>query len=410
MPSSRDIIEGVLSKPSVFRSRDKLYPEYIPNYLPHREEQIKQLAQYFRSLLIEPGSFSQRVLLVGAVGTGKTATAYRFGIDFTLYAKQRGIKLDYVHINCHRDRTLTNVAREIAKQLKIPVPQRGISVPETFSMILRYMDERDRYAIITLDEFDYFIAAAGSEDVYFIVRLYDEYPLYKKRLNFIFIVRNYSGLSSLDSATESYLLRNVINFPKYTSRELFDILKLRVSEAFHEGTVDDEVLQYIADTIGADKGGSGSARMAIEALRLAGQEADREGSPRVLIEHVRRALPYIIQEIPIIIDNLNYLHLHELLLLLAAIRVLKYTNQPYVRIGDVEQEYRYICEEFNERPRKHTQIYEYVRNMKRMGIIDAHTSGKGYRGKSTLIGIRVGPLDLLEKVVIDMINKKRFED
>ena len=45
-------------------------------------------------------------------------------------------------------------------------------------------------------------------------------------------------------------------------------------------------------------------------------------------------------------------------------------------------------------------------NLKKLGLIEAKTSGKGYRGKSTLIGINAGPLEFLELKVLDILNKK----
>jgi len=409
MPSTRDIIESVLERPSVFKSKEKLFPEYVPSYLPHREEQLKSLAALFRPVLVEPGSLSQRVLLIGGIGTGKTVTARRFGIDFKALARRKGIRLEYIHINCHRDRTLYLVMQEMARQLRIPVPPRGLSAQEMFNVILRQLEERDEYVIVALDEFDYFIEVAGSDAVYFLIRTYDEYPEATKRLNFIFIARDIYALGRLDSATESYLIRNVIRFEPYTSAELYDILQMRTSEAFYEGTIDNDVIKYIADIVGVDHGGSGNARLALEILLLAGEEADKEGAPRVTIEHVRRAHTSANPNIAIVYDNLIHLPLHELLVFLATIRVLRRKNTPYVRIGEVEQEYQQICEEYDEKPRRHTQVYEYVMDLKRLGIIDARVSGKGYRGKSTLIGISAGPLELLEKKVVELIESKRGE-
>ncbi|ALL01686.1 ORC complex protein Cdc6/Orc1 [Pyrodictium delaneyi] len=408
MPTARDIIESVLEHPSVFKSREKLYPEYVPAYLPHREEQLKSLATYFRPLLLEPGTISQRVLLVGSIGTGKSATARRFGSDFKHLARQRGIKLEYVHVNCHRDRTLYFVVQEIARQLHIPIPPRGLSAQEMFQIILKHLENRNIYTIITLDEFDYFIEVAGNDAVYFLVRTYDEHPELTKRISYIFITRGLTSLSRLDSATESYLVRNVIHFKPYTSAELFDILKYRSSEAFYEGTISDDVLNYISELVGVDTGGSGNARLALEILMLAGTEADNEGSPTVTIEHVRRAFAKTNPNLSIMInDVIKHLPLHELLILLAAIRSLRHSSEAYVRIGEVEEEYQRICEEIGEKPRRHTQVYEYVMDLKKRGIIDARVSGKGYRGKSTLIGISIGPLELLEKHITEIIEYKR---
>ncbi len=408
MSTTRDIIESVVTRPSVFKSKEKLYPEYVPPRLPHREEQLAALASYFRTLLLEPGSISQRVLLVGGIGTGKTVTARRFGIDFRGIARSRGLNLEYVHVNCHRDRTLYLVIQEVARQLRIPIPQRGLSAQEMYKIILKHLENKDMYVIITLDEFDYFIDVAGNDAVYFLIRTYDEYPYFTKRVNFMFITRSLTSLGRLDSATESYLIRNIVHFKPYTSDELYNILEDRAREAFYENTIEDDVLHYIADIVGVDKGGSGNARLALEILMLAGDVADQENSPKVTVDHVRRAYMKADPNLLIMVNEyISHLNLHQLLLLLAVIRALRATSEPYVRIGLVEEEYHSICELYGEKPRKHTQVYEYVNDLKKRGIIEARVSGKGYRGKSTLIGINVGPLDALEKYVLELIEMKR---
>lgn len=404
-----EIIEKELEKPSVFKGKESLAPEFLPDRLPHREEQLKELVNSFKHLVTSPGSFSQKVLLVGSVGTGKTATARIFGRDFTRLARKRRIDLRYVHVNCHRNRTLYNVVLEMARQLEVPLPSRGLSVQEMYSAILSYLDEQNIYSIVALDEFDYFAGIAGSDAVYFLVRTYDEYSDYMKRLNFIFITRSTSSLSLLDSATESYLLKHIIKFKPYTSSELYDILSYRAQQAFYEGVVDDEVLRFIAEIEGVDKGGRGNARFALELLMLAGEAAENEGSLKVTIDHVRKAFSSISPEVTMVSEAILYLPLHELILLWAIVRVLKEAKKPYVKIGDVEKEYIMLCEMLGEVPRKHTQVYEYIMNLKRASIIEARTSGKGYRGRTTLISIRYGPLDALERFIEDLIRKRKIE-
>lgn len=405
-PSTWKIIEEELNKPTIFKSRESLTPEYIPDDLPHREKEIKALVSAFKHLITSPGSFSQRVLIVGSVGTGKTVTARVFGRDFTRAAKLKGYNIRYVHVNCHRNRTLYNVVSEIAKQLEIPLPSRGLSVKEMYDAILGYLDENDMYAIVTLDEFHYFASIAGGDAVYFIVRTYDDINASIKRLNFIFISLDTSKLSLLDSATESYLLRHMIKLKPYTSKELFDILKYRVSQAFYDGVVDDEVLKFIADYEGSDRGGGGNARHAIEILLLAGDIAENEGSDKVQLEHVRKAIMRTSREIINVSESILYSPVHELILLWAIIRLLRRTGRPFVKMGEVEKEYEVLCEVLGEHPRRHTQIYEYVMNLKKAGVVDARTSGKGLRGRTTLISIHYGPLDLFEKHVEDLVYKR----
>lgn len=401
-----EIIREELSKPSIFKGKESLAPEFLPDKLPHREAQLRELVSNFRHLVTSPGSFSQRVLIVGSTGTGKTATARVFGRDFTRLARQRGINIRYVHINCHRNRQLYNVVLDIARQLSVPLPSRGLSVWEMYTAILSHLDETDVYTIITLDEFDYFARIAGKDAVYFLVRTYDDYADMIKRLNFIFITKSTASLTLLDSATESYLLKHIIKFNPYTSDELFDILTYRAKQAFYEDVVDEDVLRYIADIVGIDKGGDGNARLALEILMLAGEAAEKEDSVKVTIEHVRKAVSVVSSDIINISEAMYYLPPHELILLWATVRVLRKSGQPYVKIGDVEKEYVMLCETLGKQPRKHTQVYEYVMNLKRASIIDARTSGKGQRGRTTLLSIRFGPLDVLEKFIKDLVTKK----
>ena len=47
--------------------------------------------------------------------------------------------------------------------------------------------------------------------------------------------------------------------------------------------------------------------------------------------------------------------------------------------------------------------------MKRVAIINAKVSGKGHRGRTTLISIDYGPLDALERMIEDLIRKRKTE-
>jgi cell division control protein 6 len=401
-----EIIASILKKTSVFKNIETLYPEYVPSKLPRREHQLRQLAEIFRPLILSPGNVFIRAMLVGGVGVGKTATAKVFGKDIKQIATERGIDLRYVHINCHRDRTLYEVVSEIVRQIGAPIPIRGLSAREMLLALLNYLEKHNIFIIASLDEFNYFVATEGNDAVYFLIRVYDEYSDAKKRISYIFISRNTSALDMLDPTTESYILRHTIHFDPYTSDELFDILRYRRDLAFYEGTVDDDILKYIAHHKGVDKGGDGNARSALEALLLAGQAADYEGSQKVKIEHVRKALGLVHPEMVRISDDLSYLQLQELILLKAIIVTLKNKEEHYVKIGDVEEEYKYLCQLYDIKPRSHTQIYEYVNSLKYMGIIEAKVSGKGFRGRTTLISISV-PLDDLEKKVDELITIKR---
>ncbi|MEM2099694.1 MAG: AAA family ATPase, partial [Candidatus Bathyarchaeia archaeon] len=70
-----DILNSVFQKfvtnAKIFKDREVLRHDYLPNRLPHREEQIRRLGETVAPVL--KGARSSNVLIYGKTGTGKTA-------------------------------------------------------------------------------------------------------------------------------------------------------------------------------------------------------------------------------------------------------------------------------------------------------------------------------------------------
>lgn len=392
------IIEEELLKPSIFKDESKLSIDYVPSNLPHREEELKILANYFKFMIEKPGGLCQKVLIIGPVGTGKTATSKLFGKVFSQSALKKGIKLNYIHVNCHKDRTLYMVLNRVIRKLIPTFPERGLSAQELFHVLWEYLQNENTYALVTLDEVDYFIRTAGEEALYDLTRMSDETLNLPQRISFIFIARKPTFLPALDRSTRSTLMHNIIKFNPYTRDQLRDILEARVKEAFEENVVDDDVIMLIADIASE----VGDARYALELLWRAAKYAEIEGYKKVLLEHVRKAASDIHPFVRI--EVLENLLLHEKILLLAIARTLKSKDTPYVSISDVEKTYRLICEEISERPRGHTKLWEYVQNLKNLGIIKASVSSIKRRGRSTAIGLAEIPIETIEREISKLIG------
>lgn len=105
-------------KSSIFK-RDgihKLDFEYVPSRLPHREEYLEKLVKFFRVAIDQLGMLSERILITGESGTGKTATAKKVGDTLERIARNRGIDLIYAHINCRTTTGKFGLVQNIIRQ------------------------------------------------------------------------------------------------------------------------------------------------------------------------------------------------------------------------------------------------------------------------------------------------------
>jgi cell division control protein 6 len=401
-----DIVGETLAGPTVFRDETPLSLEYMPPRLLHRDAQIRFLTQLFRFSIETPFSTSQRVLITGDVGTGKTVLCQRFGADLTRAAKNRKINLQYIHVNCREAKgSLFMIIKRVLTQFEPEFPKRGFAPEELLHTLMDMLDDKNMHLILALDELEHLIRTEGPTPIYNLTRIQEERVGKPIRLSLICILREQEYLLQLDKSTIDTLQRNIIKLDKYDSSQLITILTDRIELAFKENAVSDEAVQLIGD-IGSQ---SGDARYSIELLWRAGKYADSEGVKHVSTDHVRKAVGSVYPTLRG--EYINALSSHEKYMLLALARVLEESQGAYANIGAVEREYRAVCEEYDDEPRKHTQIWKYARGLGAIGIIAASKSGEGVRGKTTLLGLQSIPAstmrEQLEKTLMSARKRSR---
>src|SRR5919108_4519409 len=359
-----EIVRETLSRPSIFKNEEPLSLEYLPSRLPHREQQLRFMTELFRSVIDKPGTTSPRVLVTGDIGTGKTVLTQRFGTDIEKTAKSMKLNLRYVHVNCREYRgSLFMILKHVIQKFTTQFPQRGFSSEELLHILLDYLEDKNLHVILALDEADILIRTEGSTSLYNLTRIQEERPGRPVRLSLIVILREIEKLKDLDRSTQSTLQRNLIRLDRYSTSQLESILRERVELAFKEGTISEEVVDFIAD-IAAQ---AGDARYAIELVWRAGKYADTEGAKEVRPEHVRTAAQSVY---PVMRSHYaQHLNLHENLFLLGLARTLERTQETYASMGDAEIAYKMACEEYKEESRAHTQVWKYVQNLGATGIV-----------------------------------------
>jgi len=337
---------------SVFKDESKLDINYVPKHLLHRRLQLNLMNQFFRFAIENPGRMTQRALIIGKIGTGKTVLSQHFGINIVKEAEERNINLKYVHINCRECKGSLFIILQRTITKFIPAfPRRGYSAEELLQALMQILDEENAYLILTLDELEALVRNEGSDPLYNLSRIQEDRLDAPKRLSLICILRQPEYLDKLDPSTRSTLQRNIIQMEDYSKSQLIDILNDRVNLSFREGTVSDQTLNLIAEQ-GYSEGGN--ARYAIELLWRAGKYADILDLLEVSPECVRNA---VVSVYPVVRrDMISSFSLHEKLFLLGVARHFKQAESAYISMGEAEEAYTLVCEEYGKKPRGHTQL------------------------------------------------------
>ncbi len=386
----------------VFKDETKLDINYVPYTLLHRESELRLLTEFFSFALQSPGKMTQRVMITGDVGTGKTALSQRFGASITHEATKKGINLRYVHVNCREYRgSLFLILQHAVSVFHPNFPKRGYAAEELLSMLMQMLDEEEAHVILTLDEFESLVENEGSEAVYKLTRLQETRPNKPQRLSLLCILRDLKTTERLDPSTRSSLQSNIVNLQKYSKKQLVDILSARVTLAFKPSAVPEDTLDMIAEDAFLE---NGNARFGIELLWRAGKYADAEEQDTVTAECVRKAASSIVPAMRR--SDLETLSLHEKLFLLGVAMIFKQNKNASVTLAEAEQTYAVVCEEFNTSPVSHTQLWKYLRNLSAVGILKAEVIATGTRGRSTNVSLPRIPASELEKELKNLLEKE----
>lgn len=389
MPDAVDeIFQRAKQGRALFQNRDALSPEYVPDKLPFRESQTKQVAQILAPAL--HGSKPSNLLLYGKTGTGKTAVA-RLVVE-RLHRQDASKKIATCYVNSRiagtEYRTLAKVADSLPLQEDDKIPGTGLSIGTVLDRIFSTIKDNQIHFILVLDEIDYLVNTYGDDILYQFTRAGEHVE--PGFFTIVGISNDLRFKDELDPRVLSSLGEEELVFPPYTTEELYTILSARAKIAFRPDVVPNAVLNLCAALAGSEHG---DARRAVDLLRVAGEIAEREGKHEVTEDCIRKASERV--ESSRIDDAMRSLPIQNKLILLTASRFPDGTNT-----GDLYVAYQGLARQLGIDALTQRRVSGILAELDLLGLLEAAVVSKGRRGRTKRIKLLV-QADTLTKVVTE---------
>ncbi|MHC1635453.1 MAG: ORC1-type DNA replication protein [Candidatus Methanospirareceae archaeon] len=382
----RERVNGSL----IFKNREVLRPTYIPEDLPHRKEQIRELADILAPAL--KGEAPSNVLIYGKTGTGKTATTRYVGKELEEMGREIGSKCYFLYINCGVIDTQYRVFAHIARLFKKNVPMTGWPTDQVYLALKKGLDMEKRTVIVVLDEVDKLVSK-GDEALYNLSRINGE--LKNARVSIIGISNDLTFTEMLDARVKSSLGEEEIIFPPYNANQLRDILEMRAREAFKEGVLHEEVISLCAAFAAQEHG---DARKALDLLRVSGEIAERRGEDKVREEHVRRAKDKI--ESDRVTEVIKTLPTQSKLILSSVLMLSKERHKKRFSTGEVYNMYRRLCNHVGIEALTQRRVTDLISELDMLGLVNAVIVSRGRYGRTKEISLSV-PEEGLRSILLE---------
>jgi archaeal cell division control protein 6 len=371
-----DVFENFVNGVKLFKDREVLRHDYLPEKLPHREDLIRLLGATIAPVLRD--SRCSNIFIYGKTGTGKTAvTKYVLG-HLESKAKEYGAQVKFCYINCRMTGTEYRVFAALSQSVGLTIPFTGLSVGEVFDRFRAGLEQSKIIFIIVLDEVDALIKEHGDAFMYELTRINE--TLTKSKVALIGISNDLRLKEFLDPRVFSSLSEEELVFRPYDAGELRNILLDRSKLSFQDGVLSDSALSICSALAAAEHG---DARRALDLLRVAGEVAERLGAKTITEDHVRQAEKHI--EHNRVIEALNNLTLHSKLVLLSVYHL----NRSSATTGEIYDIYNELCGEMGAGLLTQRRLGTLVNELDSMGLVNAKVVSMGRYGRTKKIRLEI---------------------
>jgi len=391
-----EVFNRFLKGSKIFKSREVLRHDYVPDYLPHRDEQILHLAEITAPTL--SGSPCSNVLIYGKTGTGKTAVVKFVLKKLSEKAEEMDSPVKVCFVNCRLAGTEYRVLASLCSSINLKVPFTGLATGELFDRFRRKLKSQGIIFLTALDEIDALIKIRGDTLLYELTRINES--LGESKVSIIGISNDLKFKEFLDPRVLSTLSEEEIVFRPYTANELFDILMERAKMAFYDGVLTEGAVKLCAALAAAEHG---DARRALDLLRVAGEIAERRGDKKIVENHVREAQERI--EHDQVYEAMKSLPIHSKIIILAVYLLSRFDANRSIT-GEIYNLYSELCEQIGMNPLTQRRVSGLINELDVLGLLSSRIISLGRYGRTKKISLGVP-----RRVVVEVLSEdKRLKE
>ena len=146
-----DIFGRLLKNEGLFVDREAMRPTYMPDILPHRSNEINDIASVLVPAL--RGETPSNIFIYGKTGTGKTAVTKFVGKELLKKGEQTGKSVNFIYINCEvvdtQYRLLQNIANHFISDWSERIPFTGWPTDEVYNKLIKMIENNAGVTVIT---------------------------------------------------------------------------------------------------------------------------------------------------------------------------------------------------------------------------------------------------------------------
>ncbi len=374
--------------------RDVLSASYKPDNPSHRDEQIRQLVNYFMPCMRNEAPAN--LLVYGKTGTGKTLITRHVAGRIVAKSAAGGFVPPFIiYVNVKMCNTKYRILAKMCEDLGLDVPKTGLATDQVLETLKSLLKRDHRNLVAIIDEIDLLVKSREKDDLlYLLTRLSEDEP--SVRVSVIGISNDLRFKTFLGIRVLSSLNAQEIVFPPYTTAELEAILMERAALAFNDGTHDRTIISTIANLAARE---DGDARKAIALLLKTAEVAEQRDAQFIDAEHVlvaRDSLEFDATE--------NFLKTlpDQFKLVIIGISNSQAYNKCAVNTGSLLGIYNELMRQSDEITTSigDRRLLQILKELRDHGVIDLHVISNGRHGRYSVSSM------VIDRPVIEAVFSK----